>query len=99
MPSGYSSEMAERICKGVADGLSLAEVCAEKGMPGKHTVCAWLEDNERFREMYTRATEFRGDGIIDQVSGIVDDILSGALDANAGEAKINALKRKYEEEE
>jgi predicted secreted protein len=57
-PVRYSPEIAERICEGLASGLSLRKVCEQDGMPVAHAVLAWARDNHQgFYEQYARARE------------------------------------------
>jgi len=40
-PSLYSEEMAERICEGLREGMSLVKICSADNMPGRATVMRW----------------------------------------------------------
>ena len=66
-PSVYSPELASDICKRLAIGESLVEICREDKMPGYSTVMDWLfnqykPDDPRadFSELYARAREAPG---------------------------------------
>lgn len=72
-PSDYTDELAEEICRRIADGESLRSVCSTEGMPGKATVMRWLGANEIFRDHYAKAREVQADAIFDEILDIADD--------------------------
>lgn len=54
--STYTQEIADAICAGLADGMSLRKVCEQDGFPSEATVRRWALDNEQgFSAQYTRA--------------------------------------------
>lgn len=68
-PTAYSDELADEICDRLAKGESLREICADREsgwLPGESTVYRWLNENEPFRERYTRAREAQADGKFDE---------------------------------
>lgn len=71
-PSGYSQELADRLCEQLADGKSLRTICKSEDMPGKTTVLRWLRDNEDFRGQYARARDEQADSIADEMIDIAD---------------------------
>ena len=72
-PSKYSEALASKICKLIAEGEKVVDVCKRKGMPSVGTVFRWMHDKEGFREMYDRAREERAHRIFDDMLEIADD--------------------------
>lgn len=60
-PSGYSVELGERICQGVASGKSLRQVLLEPGMPSRAAIHRWIDQYTEFRENLGRARETAAD--------------------------------------
>lgn len=56
---GYSPEIAEKICAGLAEGRMLEAICAEKGMPSCRTVFRWLAAHADFLARYDQSREDR----------------------------------------
>ena len=70
----YASEVAEEICKRIATGESLNEICKAEGMPCADTVTAWaVDDIEGFFGKYTRAKQMRCFHYADEIIEIADD--------------------------
>jgi hypothetical protein len=56
----YSSEIAEKICAGLAEGRKLRSICADEGMPAQGTVFRWLAAHADFRTFYDDARKGNG---------------------------------------
>lgn len=72
-PTLYSEQMADTICRRLAEGESLRTICAEEGMPSRGAVFGWLNEYESFRTKYARAREFQAEGYADEMADIADD--------------------------
>lgn len=72
-PSGYSQDLADRICAELAGGRSLRSVCDDEGMPDRQTVFRWLRQDEEFCAQYARAKEESADSLVDEMLDIADD--------------------------
>lgn len=72
-PSGYSQELADRICSELATGKSLRTVCKAEGMPSTQTVFRWLRTHEGFCDQYARAKDEAADALVDEMLDIADD--------------------------
>lgn len=72
-PSEFSQETADAICLRLANPESLRSICADEEMPGRSTVFRWLQENESFRDQYTRARENQAEAIFDEMLEIADD--------------------------
>lgn len=71
-PSGFSQEIADRICERLGDGESLRSICRDDEMPSTSMVCRWLADNTAFREQYAHARELQADALFDDILDIAD---------------------------
>ena len=56
-PSIFTAELAESICRELAEGRSLKQIQHDDGMPSMTTVMRWLEAKPEFRDQYARARE------------------------------------------
>lgn len=72
-PSGYSQELADRICSELADGKSLRTVCKAEGLPSTQTVFRWLRTHEGFCDQYARAKDEAADVLVDEMLDIADE--------------------------
>ncbi len=72
-PSIYTQEIADTICKALAEGKSLRSICREEGMPTEATVRMWAaDDREGFYSQYTRARDIGLDCVAEEVFEIAD---------------------------
>jgi hypothetical protein len=56
-PAAYSDEVAEAICRRIAHGEALADICRTPGFPSHVTVAAWARRNSAFGYMLRVARE------------------------------------------
>lgn len=73
-PSRYTPEIAETICRRLAEGESLRAICRDEGMPSAGAVLGWRDDVPGFAEQYARART-------DQAHVIAEAALDEALAA------------------
>lgn len=59
----FLESVAEEICERVAQGVALAAVCREAGMPSRQTVHRWREEDAVFAARFARAREDGFDSI------------------------------------
>ena len=86
-PTSFTQELANEICRRLADGLTLREVCRAEGMPSESTVRAWaLEDREGFSTQYARAREIGYQSMADELVEIADDGSNDWMERNGEEA-------------
>lgn len=78
--STFSDEIAEAICKRLADGEGLRGICSDKGMPPRNTVLGWLECNADFRAKYARAREHQAD--------VMDELILNVANACSHESAL-----------
>ena len=71
----YSRKLGVEICRRVASGKSLSEVCRDQNMPHRDTVQSWLA-NPKYVELRREcdpAIQLRSDRIFDEMLEIADD--------------------------
>lgn len=79
--SEFTQEIADLICKRLANGESLRKICLSEDMPCQTTVFKWLSQQPPFAEQYARAREAQADALFDECLDIADD---GSNDYMAG---------------
>jgi len=72
-PSGYSLDIAKRICTRIALGEGLQPICRDADMPCQASVYKWLLEQPSFAEMYTRAREEQAETHADLIVSIADE--------------------------
>jgi hypothetical protein len=78
----------EAICRELALGRALINICDDDGMPGYSTVLAWRASDPAFQEMYARAREEQADWHAEQIILIADT----EEDPNKARVRIDARK-------
>ena len=85
----YTPEFAEEICRRMAEGASLREICRDKGMP-ESTVRQWVrDDRDGFAAQYQAARALQVEAWSDQILELAnrDD-----LDPQDKRVRVDALK-------
>ena len=72
-PSSYTFEVSEEICRLMAEGKGLRQICAQDDMPDRHTVLAWQRDRPDFATRYARAREALMDWYQEEILRIAFD--------------------------
>jgi hypothetical protein len=73
-PSRYRQKIADEICRRLADGEGLKEICRTPGMPHESTVRAWaLSNYQGFTAQYERARAIQFERWADEILSIADD--------------------------
>ena len=88
-PLEYDQDTADRICEGLASGLSLRKICLAEEMPSVSTVCKWLTRVPEFAEQYAHAREAQADTMADEIVDIAD---ASADDPKLGRLRVDARK-------
>lgn len=86
----FSQEVFDVICERLADGESLREICASKGMPTKSNVIRWLAANEAAADQYARARELQADHEFDEIKAIAD--MASAEDVQVARLRVDARR-------
>ena len=71
-PTNYTQQVAEKICKRLADGESLSIICKTEGI-AMSTVYEWLSRQPSFSEMYARAREDQADTMAAEITALADE--------------------------
>ena len=74
-PSGFKQDIANEICRRMAEGESLRQICRDEAMPNKAMVMRWLKNGKfpKFVEQYARAREQLLEYWADEIIDIADD--------------------------
>jgi len=88
----YSQDIADRICAGLAEGMSLRAVCRKEGMPAASTVLGWLDDEEKkdFAEQYASARARGYQLLADEILEISDDSAGDVVVDSEGNERTDA---------
>jgi transposase-like protein len=66
-PAGlWSQKLADRVCFGLLEGVSLATVCRRRGMPAPATVYKWRRERPEFARDYQLARRMAVEKILDE---------------------------------
>jgi hypothetical protein len=68
----YSARLAERIIDEISTGKKLDEICAEPGMPDRHTIRRWCIERPEFAERYETARRWSAYAMLDEINDLVD---------------------------
>src|SRR5215813_12378315 len=90
-PTKYSTEWAERFCDLIAEGRSVAEICARPDMPSQQSVYTWLRNDGDFLERYARAREAQAGKFFKECIEIAD----AATQENCNVARLRVDTRKW----
>lgn len=92
MPEGhpplYTPELAAEVCRRIAAGESLRQVCRDDAMPCTATVMRWARDNLEFREQYALARELLLEHWAEELTEIADDGSNDWMKREAEEGRI-----------
>jgi hypothetical protein len=81
--SVYTEEAADEICRRIADGETLPEICRDEHMPPRQTVLQWDADNrEGFASRYARARDRQIEHWADELLSISDDANNDWMERN-----------------
>ena len=86
------AEIAVRLCRGIAAGMSVSKCCAQDGMPSKETIFQWLMDDPELSDQYARARERRADARAERIDDICEKVETGTLGPNEARVIIDAEK-------
>lgn len=69
----YTQAVADEICRRMAAGESLRQVCRSEGMPAASTVVLWAQEHPEFAEQYARARSLLLEHWAEEILDISDD--------------------------
>ena len=85
-------EIEAEIITGLMSGLSLVQVCQQKGMPDRTTVCRWMAADDTFATKCARAREFQAEISDDKLIEIVQKVESGELTSDQARVMSSILQ-------
>jgi hypothetical protein len=80
----------QEICERVAGGSSLLKIEKEPGMPPRSTIWRFITANQERRALYEQARQDRADYRSERIDVIVNSVLAGKTEPNAGRVAILA---------
>jgi hypothetical protein len=86
-PDAYRAEVGEEICRRLASGRSLMEICGEADMPVTGTVYEWLRAHDDFATMYRQARRMQAEMLAD---------LAWAIASEAQESDIKVARLQFD---
>ncbi len=78
-PTDYTPELADKICEGIANAISLVKICSADDMPNPRTVYRWRREHEEFCQNYASAREDQADFFAEEIIDISDNHASSPL--------------------
>lgn len=87
-PTIFTQDIADEICKRMANGETLRKIVLDDHMPVSSAIYRWLDTNQIFREQYTQARIKQADYYAEM---IVDEAFN-SHDAAIGRLRMDALK-------
>jgi transposase-like protein len=91
-PSKYEPELAQAILDLYAEGMALAEICREEGMPDRVTLWRWRKENAEFATAFARAREANAEAIEDGMARIENRVLSGEIEPQAANVVLSSQR-------
>lgn len=74
VPSIYTAELADEICRRIASGESVRRICQSEDMPSEFCVYQWVNiDREGFAKKYAEARRAQAEKLADELLDIADD--------------------------
>ena len=85
-PTKYCQELADEICRRICNGESLASICKDTHMPERQNVWVWRTKNPEFRDMCATAIQIKGEGVVDSMDEIEEQMIRGEIEGSVGNA-------------
>lgn len=87
--STFTQDVADKICRRLADGETLTSICRDERMPTRRTVTTWRHRNEEFAVAYDEAVLAGCHVLLDQTLEIADDARNDFMVSQKGDATID----------
>lgn len=88
MRNDIPSETLDEVFRQLAEGKTLIEICAKKGMPSKATIYRMVEESQQLRDEYARARTRQADTFAEMI--VAESRM--ATDGQLGRLRMDALK-------
>ena len=89
-PSKFTDEIADEICRRIAEGESLRAICRDDHMPDRNTVFSWEDANPDFSAKCARARIRQGDWLFEDMASIEAGVLSGKITSDQARVVIGS---------
>lgn len=90
--TAYDNALAELILDRMAEGESVAAICATPGYPERKIVRRWLATVPEFYAKFMAARDLQAESLQDQMIDIEARVLSGDLEAKQAKAALDSLQ-------
>lgn len=87
-----SPELMEEICRRIAEGRAVKNVCEDEDMPSFGFVWRWISEDAVFEHRYARAIQQRALNHADEITFMVQEVRQGKLPPDAARVAIDAMK-------
>ena len=95
-PTIYNQELANELCKRIAQGKSLRSVCSADDMPDMSIVFDWIHSKPEFSNQYAQATGERSEAQHEELTDLSDEVIREVKAIPKTSAYIsNALANAY----
>ena len=84
-PSTFDADVAEAICAKLSEGVPLALICRDEGMPAVRTVSDWKKAHDAFSADFARAREEGFDALAAECLEIADETSLDTVSTENGE--------------
>lgn len=81
----FTEKLADEICRRIAEGETLSQICRDDHMPVRRAVYDWMEARKDFAARFARAREFGFDVIAEETLKIADTPVEGVEIEEDGE--------------
>ncbi len=90
-PSSFKQEVADKICEGLSQGMSLRAVSRQEDMPSIPTILLWMSQNSSFLEQYTRAKEVGIELLAEELIEIADDATNDYMERKNSDGSVEMV--------
>ena len=90
-PTKYTKEVGKEICKRIADGESVRNICLDEKMPSSSMIYRWLlkPQYREFREQYARSRDIQAEQMFEELLNIADDGANDYMTITKGKVSYN----------
>lgn len=87
-----SPELMEEICRRIAEGRAVKNVCEDEDMPSFGFVWRWISEDAVFEHRYARAIQQRALNHADEITLISQRVMRGEVPPDAARVALDAMK-------
>lgn len=90
--STFTQALFDQICDLIADGRSVREICARKGMPNRRTFQNWYQRTPELQAQYDRACIEREEVYFEQIITIADECRKGIKTTTKANGEVETVE-------